>query len=311
MEGGKDYYTFLLRSKVGTDKTPEQVIARLDKAISDTLGEMYTAVYANYEAYENFINNSESIYKDIDLTETIQKFETCFTDRFPEMPEVTFTVQEVHPSLQGIISPAFYMTPAIDDYTSNSIYFDPTQQKDGARLWSTLAHEGVPGHMYQFTYYRSTNPHPLRGVCSFDGYEEGWANYVENMAYDYYDYGENREFYANISRINNEINILVSSRIEIGVNYEGWDLQKVKDYMVSLGFGSDGMEDVYNYVISEPVNYQMYCMGWLEFEDLKTYAKGMLKEKFDEQEFHKVVLDAGPSKFYQLRKVVTEYIESK
>ena len=272
---------------------------------------MYSSVYKDYEGYEAFFEKMDSFYQGLDPAETIRYFEEKVADRFPAIPKVSFTAQDVHPSLQGIGAPAFYMVPPIDDYENNSIYIDPSAQKEStSRIWSTLAHEGIPGHMYQFTYYMSTNPYPIRLIMDFDGYSEGWATYIEDLCYEYYDYGEHQELFASLSRLNNELNYLVSSRIEIGVNYEGWDLERCKEYMRSLGFG-DEIEELYDYVIAEPVNYQMYTMGWLEFKDLKTYAKGMLKEKFDEQEFHKVILDAGPSKFYQLRKVVTEYIESK
>ena len=311
LENGKEYYRYLLNTKVGTDKTPEQVIERLEKEISDLVAEMYSSVYKDYEGYEAFFEKMDSFYQGLDPAETIRYFEEKVADRFPAIPKVSFTAQDVHPSLQGIGAPAFYMVPPIDDYENNSIYIDPSAQKEStSRIWSTLAHEGIPGHMYQFTYYMSTNPYPIRLIMDFDGYSEGWATYIEDLCYEYYDYGEHQELFASLSRLNNELNYLVSSRIEIGVNYEGWDLERCKEYMRSLGFG-DEIEELYDYVIAEPVNYQMYTMGWLEFKDLKTYAKGMLKEKFDEQEFHKVILDAGPSKFYQLRKVVTEYIESK
>ena len=310
LENGKEYYAFLMRHQTGTDKTPEELCARLDKAIQDEMTSLYTIVYKDYDLYDQYTKDMEDFYQGLDPEETIRGFEELFADRFPAMPEVSFTAQNVHPSLQGIVSPAFYMTPAIDDYTNNHIYIDPSQQEDLSRIWNTYAHEGIPGHMYQFTYYLDTHPEPIRAVCDFDGYAEGWATYVENMSFDYYDYGENQESYAAISRINNELNLLLSARIEIGVNYEGWDLKQAQDYMAGKGFGTE-IEDLYTYVIAEPANYQMYCTGWLEFEDLKTYAREALGEKFDEKEFHKVILDAGPSKFYQLKSAVDAYIEEQ
>ena len=223
------------------------------------------------------------------------------------MPDVDFKVENVHPSLKDIVSPAFYMTPQLDSYTDNSIYLN--LDSDGAGCpWSTFAHEGIPGHMYQFTYYLDTQPEPLRTLLNFNGYTEGWATYVELMSYDAFDdYAE--DCYADFERINGMINLLVSARVEIGVNYEGWDLEATTNYLNENGFNGEAAQGIMDYVISEPVNYQMYVMGWLSFKELREYAEDELGSKFDEQEFHKVLLDAGPSQFGLLEILVEQYVK--
>lgn len=307
-EHGKEYYAYLLKDKVGTDKTPEEVIDWLDNAIDDVMYEYQATALANYSAYEQYFNDSsDSLYADNDPLETINYFKDAFADRFPAMPDVHYTIENVHESLADIVSPAFYVTTPIDAYDENSIYLN--MGSDGAGdLWSTLAHEGIPGHMYQFTYYLSTNPEPIRSLLNFNGYTEGWATYVEMMSYDMYkDYPD--DSYADFERINSELNLLVSARVEIGVNYEGWDLEATQKYLSDNGFNSDGAESIMDYVIAEPVNYQMYVMGWQSFQELRDYAESALGNKFDEQAFHKVVLDAGPSQFYLIEKLVKQYVK--
>ena len=152
------------------------------------------------------------------------------------------------------------------------------------------------------------NPEPIRALLNFNGYTEGWATYVEMMSYDMYkDYPD--DSYADFERINSELNLLVSARVEIGVNYEGWDLEATQKYLSDNGFNSDGAESIMDYVIAEPVNYQMYVMGWQSFQELRDYAESALDNKFDEQAFHKVVLDAGPSQFYLIEKLVKQYVK--
>ena len=306
-EGGADYYKYLLKSKVGTDKTPEEVITKLDAEIAEVMQELYGLAMVNYAAYEGYMTDYESLYGDLDTVETIRYFEDMCVDKFPEIPEINFTVTPVHESLEGIVSPAFYMTPPMDDYANNSIYIN--EGSDSASgLWSTLAHEGIPGHMYQFVYFLSNDPEPLRTLLSFNGYQEGWATYVELMSYDYYDkYAD--EAYADIEAINGKLNLLVSARIEIGVNYEGWNLEETANYMNTNGFNGEAAQEIMDYVIAEPGNYQMYVLGWLEFEELKEYAQEELGDKFNEVEFHKVILDAGPCQFYILEDLVKEYVK--
>ncbi len=306
-EGGKEYYSYLLASKVGTDKTPEEVIEILDGAIEDTMNELMGLAMFNGDAYMAYFDEYENFYQDIDHEETIRYFEDCFTEKFPEIPEIQFTVRPVHESLEGIVSPAFYMTPPMDDYQNNSIYVNEGSESTGS-LWSTLAHEGIPGHMYQFVYFLSNDPEPIRTLLSFNGYSEGWATYVETMSYEYYEDYSNDAF-IDIERINTELNLLVSARVEIGVNYEGWDLEETSEYLTNAGFDGSIAGDIMEYVIAEPGNYQMYCFGWLEFKALREKAEEELGKKFDEVEFHKVLLDAGPSQFYLIEELVDDYIK--
>ena len=101
------------------------------------------------------------------------------------LEEINFTVTPVHKSLEGIVSPAFYMTPPMDDYLNNSIYIN--EGSETGATWNTYAHEGIPGHMYQFVYFLSNDPEPIRTLLNFSGYQEGWATYVEMMSFDYFD----------------------------------------------------------------------------------------------------------------------------
>lgn len=307
-DGGKEYYEYLIKNKVGSDKTPEEIIEVLDTNIDSTMTELYTLVMANYDAYMAYFDESENMYGDIDPKETIQFFEQATSERFPDIPDIDFTIEPVHESLVDIVSPAFFMTPPLDDYENNSIYTNLTSDGAGS-IWSTLAHEGIPGHMYQFVYFLSNDPEPIRSLLSFNGYQEGWATYVELMSFDYFD-GYSNECFADLERINSRLNLLVSARIEIGVNYEGWSLEDTANYMNENGFNGEAAQDIMKYVIAEPGNYQMYVLGWLEFEELRAYAEEELGEQFDECEFHKVILDAGPCQFYLLKDRVQQYIDS-
>lgn len=299
-ERGKEYYQYLLASTVGTDKTPEEVIAVLEQALQDTLQELVTLVSANFEEYSAYFQE-ETLYAASDPEEDIRYLEEVVTDRFPAIPAIEFTVTPVHASLQDSVSPAFYMIPSIDAYQENSIYINEAGGSMGS-LWATLAHEGIPGHMYQTVYFLSHNPHPLRSVLTFSGYSEGWATYVEMMSYAYYPF--ERALYSDLEKINAELNLLVSARIEIGVNYEGWSLEETQAFLTQLGLDASAAQDIMNYVIAEPVNYQMYCLGWLELEELYAKAQEAQGEAFDEVAFHESVLQTGPCPFAILQKYV-------
>src|SRR5699024_3995987 len=105
------------------------------------------------------------------------------TDDFPLLPSVSCNIKSVHKSLQDYLSPAFYLTPAIDDYENNVIYINPGSNYSGIDLFTTLAHEGYPGHLYQSVYFNSTKPDLLRTLLDVGGYTEGWATYVEMYSF--------------------------------------------------------------------------------------------------------------------------------
>ncbi len=282
LENGKEYYKYLLRSEVGTDKTPEEVIALLDETMEQCIEDLYTVIYSDYEAYESYFEESDSFYEGIDPKDCILDLMDYMKGRFPAVPEgLEFTAVNVHPSLEGIVSPAFYMTPAIDDYLNNSIYINPG---NSGASWSTYAHEGYPGHMLQFSYYLSKKPRPIRTILDFGGYQEGWATYAENFSYEYFDY--EKDAYGTLEKVNSLLNTLLSARIEIGVNYEGWDRDEVVSYVTGLGFGDDFVDDLMRYVIAEPVNYQMYLVGYLEFLELRDYAETQLGSSLPSQPAH-------------------------
>ncbi len=309
LDGGTDYYKFLIKSKVGSDKTPEEIIELLDEKINTDMNKLTTSALTNYNAYVSYFDEYEGFYQDVEPKETIEYFEDVFKDKFPSIPDIDFTIEPVHESLVDIVSPAFFMQPQLDDYERNSIYTNLSSEGAGS-LWSTLAHEGVPGHMYQFVYFLSSNPYPIRVIADFTGYAEGWATYAELMSFDYYD-GYSDEVYADIERLNSELNLLVSARVEIGINYEGWTLEETEQYLTDSGFSAEAAKGLMDYVVAEPTNYQMYVLGWLEFCELREYAETELGENFDEVEFHKVLLDAGPCQFYLLRNLVEDYVAAK
>lgn len=305
-EDGQDYYRYLIKNTVGSDRTPEEIIELLDEELDAALEELQKLAFANYTSYSSYAECYETLYDGLELEPTIAKLQEKIKGRFPEIPEVHYTATPVHESLKDVVSPAFYIVPPLDDYTDNVIHTNLGDDTSNT-LWSTLAHEGMPGHMYQSVYFLSSKPYMLRSLLDYKGYTEGWATYIELMSYALYD-GYEDPVYADFERLNSTLNLLVSARIEIGVNYEGWTLEETSSYLTGMGFDGSAADTIYNYVIAEPANYQMYVLGYLEFKTLREKCEDLLGDKFDEQEFHKQILDAGPCSFGMLNVLIDDYI---
>lgn len=116
---------------------------------------------------------------------------------------------------------------------------------------------------------------------------------------------------AKLYRLNDEINYLISGRIDIGINYEGWSLQEAKDYLNEKGFNGDAADDLYTTMIGDPAVYQSYSTGFYEMQEIRDYAEEQLGSKFDLKEFNTVILETGPCQFNILKQQVQKYIDTK
>ena len=101
------------------------------------------------------------------------------------MEPVSFEIRSVHKSMEEFLSPAFYLTPPLDTRTPNTIYINHGRSISNLELFTTLSHEGFPGHLYQTVYFGRQNPSHIRYLIDSSGYVEGWATYVESYAYGY------------------------------------------------------------------------------------------------------------------------------
>ena len=306
---GQEYYEYLLKSDVATDKTAEEVIDTLDDAIDEAMTELMVLVYSDIDAYYDFYDDNYS-YTSTDPTTILSSLVLASTENFPLVEGMQYDVVYVDESLEDALSPAFVFSPCIDDYLNNNIYINGGSTDDTS-IWSTLCHEGYPGHLYQFAYFYSTEPSPIRTVMDFNGYTEGWAEYVEMQSYEWAINENLSSTIASLLEINSRLSLYVSARIEIGVNYEGWTIDDCADYLNDNGFNGDAASDIFDYVVAEPANYQMYCIGMLTIEELKDYASTELGSNFSELEYNEVILSAGPCQFDILTTQVEEYISEK
>ena len=100
---------------------------------------------------------------------------------------------------------------------------------------------------------------------------------------------------------------------DIGVHYEGWDLDEFNDNLTELGFAlsdQDGLKQQYNQLRDNPTIFVPYYYGYLEFSNLKEKAQAALKDNFNDQEFHQALLESGSVPFSIVEQHVDQYIEA-
>lgn len=219
---------------------------------------------------------------------------------FPTAPDTTVSVKYVPEALQGNLSPAFYMIPAIDSYEENVIYVNQAHMGNPLTLFTTLAHEGFPGHLYQNVYYAGTDPDPVRSMFNTGGYVEGWATYAEMCSYYLAPITKEQ---ATILQKNSSIILGLYTLADIGIHYDGWSRVDTLAFFSNYGIQDvNTVNRIYDLVLGSPGNYAKYYIGYVEFLELKKEYAAKKGTGFSQKEFHKDVLMTGPAPFELVEK---------
>lgn len=291
---GKDYYEQIVEASTGSTRSVEEIRDMTRRQMVEDLEAMERVMkISEKEVNASIPQNPTSILQDL---------QTKILTSFPKLPDTTYEVKYVPKAMQEHLSPAFYMIPAIDAYNENVIYVNEAQIGNTMALFTTLAHEGYPGHLYQTVYFANTNPDPIRTVLNFGGYVEGWATYAEMCSYYLAPLTKDQ---ATLLQKNSSIVLGLYTLADIGIHYDGWSREDAVAFYKKYGIGDeDNVNRIYDLILGSPGNYLKYYVGYVEFLELK---KDWVKEygsQASQKEFHKAVLDIGPAPF----KVVEKYI---
>ena len=304
-DGGKEYYELLLSSNVGTDMTPEECIQALEDTLQETASDIVTLTQENSDLYTDYLTAEPLL---TDTQEILTELENDTLIDFPEPPDVSYTLKNVPDALSSTSASAFYLLPPIDSKEANVIYINQSRV-DSRDQFSTLAHEGYPGHLYQTNYYLSTDPHPVRSVLRCDGYDEGWGTYAQLYSYNYMEFKDtDRETTAllrQLYRDNDILSLALSSLSDLYVNYEDYTEEELTAYLSDYGVESEGARSIYEYVIENPTTYLSYSIGWYELEQLRNTMEEELGSHFDISEYHEAVLSCGSCPFSLLEEQVS------
>ena len=292
---GKKYFEYLVKSNTGTSYSS---ISSLSKAIEkqmqsdiDTLGQIMQEHPETLDALDSY---SFSHTKPEEILEALK---TMTAKDFPQLPDCNYTVKYVPSALENSLSPAFYLVPPIDRYEENVIYINNSPLFQNDDLFTTLAHEGYPGHLYQNVYFLSKNTSDIRNLLSFSSYSEGWATYVEFYAYNM-ENGLPPQL-GNLLARNTAITLGMYAYLDIAINYQGWDREQTAGYLENFYKieNTDIADSIYNSLVENPTNYMEYYVGYLEIMEMKNTAEKILKDRFDLKNFHTFLLDIGPAPF--------------
>lgn len=295
---GKKYYEYLVRQTTGCNESISRLRLMTRAQILEDLSAMQKILFPADAAL-----TQASVLEQTSPDSMLDDLRSKITDTFPKIPDVDFQVKYVPESMQDYLSPAFYMIPAIDNLTENVIYINNGQTASGLNLYTTLAHEGYPGHLYQTVYFSASEPDPIRSILDFGGYVEGWATYAEMMSYYLAPLPKTE---ASLLQKNNSVILGLYALADMGIHYDGWSVTDTVRFFSDYGINDpNAVQSVYKLIIGSPANYLKYYIGYLKFYELKKEMADALGNQFSQKEFHRAVLDVGPAPF----KIVYDEVE--
>ena len=287
---GKKYYEYLVRQTTGCNESISRLRLMTRAQILEDLSAMQKVLFPADAAL-----TQASVLEQTPPDSMLDDLRSKITDTFPEIPDVDFQVKYVPESMQDYLSPAFYMIPAIDNLTENVIYINNGQTASGLNLYTTLAHEGYPGHLYQTVYFSASEPDPIRSILDFGGYVEGWATYAEMMSYYLAPLSKTE---ASLLQKNSSVILGLYALADMGIHYDGWSVTDTVRFFSDYGINdANAVQSVYELIIGSPANYLKYYIGYLKFYELKKEMADALGNQFSQKEFHRAVLDVGPAPF--------------
>lgn len=307
LDKGKEYYTAIVHEKTSTQMSPEKVIELLERELENLFTEYATLYYADPTLEEQYLQFDPGMS---DTKEILTFLSGKCTGEFPKPHTMDFVVeyQSKATEIEGTV--AYYLTARLDELDYNSIKVNGSAvEENDALLYSTLAHEGYPGHLYQFTgvYGNEEIPNAVK-LVDFIGFTEGYAEYASDRAYTFLGCSEEL---TRMMVLEDIFGYILQSRVDLGINYEGWSVEDCEEYLKDYLSDVAVAKDIYEACVSDPGLLLPYTIGHIKMINMRERAERKLGAAFDVAEYHQLILDTGIVPFEIMEEELDKYIDEK
>lgn len=315
---GKAYYKALLVSETGSYRSIQEIETLLLDRLDAEYQTLRKLILEEPGAAALYLEEEAPAFPLSTTAEMIADLKQRMSSDFPAVPgdPPGVTVKPVQESLEAYCAPAFYLTSPLDDTDSNVIYINGRKTPKGLELYTTLAHEGFPGHLYQHVYANrrmlAEDDAPLGALLWYGGYLEGWALYTEFLSFDYASElfreagREDAAILTQIEKHNRSMQLCLYSLLDLKIHYENKKTADIAPILSKYGItDSRHHTAIFNYIAEDPCNYPKYYLGYLEILSLQDTAKGLWQDTYSDLKFHTFLLDNGPADFLTLQERLT------
>lgn len=300
---GKAYYEAVVSADTGCDDSVEDLFSQIAKARREDLMFCQNLLEKNPKLASQSPKPDAALKEENAMISRLQK--EILTD-FPAPPQTDVEICHVDPALSEYLAPAFYITAPIDDISHNRIYINDAKNDTDIYYFTTLAHEGYPGHLYQTICTSSYGAPEVLSLLNYPGYTEGWATYTEMQAFYYA--GLDPDL-ASLLQHNQAATLSLYATADIGIHYFGWEKEKIAAFWSEYGVDDTAtVKRITDLILEEPGNYLKYYVGYLKFRQMREQL-ALENKSFSVSAFHEAILRTGPSPFSVLEETVRDQLK--
>lgn len=300
---GKAYYEAVVSADTGCDDSVEDLFSQIAKARREDLTFCQNLLEKNPKLASQSPKPDAALKEENAMLSRLQK--EILTD-FPAPPQTEVEICHVDPALSEYLAPAFYITAPIDDISHNRIYINDAKNDTDIYYFTTLAHEGYPGHLYQTICTSSYGAPEVLSLLNYPGYTEGWATYTEMQSFYYA--GLDPDL-ASLLQHNQAATLSLYATADIGIHYFGWEKEKNAAFWSEYGVDDTAtVKRITDLILEEPGNYLKYYVGYLKFRQMREQL-ALENKSFSVSAFHEAILRTGPSPFSVLEETVREQLK--
>lgn len=300
---GKAYYEAVVSADTGCDDSVEDLFSQIAKARREDLMFCQNLLEKNPKLASQSPKPDAALKEENAMISRLQK--EILTD-FPAPPQTDVEICHVDPALSEYLAPAFYITAPIDDISHNRIYINDAKNDTDIYYFTTLAHEGYPGHLYQTICTSSYGAPEVLSLLNYPGYTEGWATYTEMQSFYYA--GLDPDL-ASLLQHNQAATLSLYATADIGIHYFGWEKEKIAAFWSEYGVDDTAtVKRITDLILEEPGNYLKYYVGYLKFRQMREQF-ALENKSFSVSAFHEAILRTGPSPFSVLEETVRDQLK--
>ena len=309
---GKEYYTLLLQQNIGSMKSVEDVKKMMEDCFDDHVNQLTYLLMTDESLLDEFSKAEEKTTPFTSYDEILTHIQKEFTNDFPAPSSLDFHITNIDEEIASDNGNAAYFNiPALDDTGVKQLRVNPlTGNISSISTYQTVAHEGFPGHMYQFDYaYTNIDSNYRLAFADSLAYTEGYAVYTQYYANKYIPNIE-QSYLACLKE--NELasyNVILLS--DIGIHYDGWSFDKFKSFLSDHGFilDDESYRSQYKQLQQNPAVFAPYYVGYEEIAAMKQKAQKELGNAYNDLDFHTALLESGAAPFSVVEQHIDAYIK--
>ncbi len=339
---GPEKYAEKFRYTLGTDLSPEEVLAAAEtrlKAVraemlersrslhrkwfpkhaehadsNVTISEVLGQIAGRHATPEHYISDAKRDLKearDFVAAKRLLELPGRSNLQVIETPEFMRGIYAVGgfapaPALEPHLGAFYWVTPIPGDWPKERIQ-SKLREYNFYKLKLLTIHEAMPGHYVQFEYAAGVEPKPrrvLRSVFGNGPYIEGWAQYATQMVLDagYLDHSPE----LRLTFLKEELRVLANAILDIRLHTRGMADQEALDLMIKDTF-QEKEEAAAKLQRAKLSSCQLptYFVGWRDWQRVRDHYRKEKGAAFELREFNETALRQGAAPLPIVARLLT------